>query len=163
MGRLALRPSWAYHDQLWSQRFDRSKSTSIASKSPIPRSSISSSPIVIVEVRQLARPSPIFSAHLPLFSITYEWQRYCTTFNPKEVDHMLRIQRVANGEIVFMISGRLNRQNLAELRTLVDSEAVTFLGESDANRITLQSCPRYVREWILRQKDGGDHEVTSVE
>jgi len=95
---------------------------------------------------------------------------------------MLRIQRVANGEIVFMISGRLNRQNLAELRTLiesegpdkpivldlrgltlVDSEAVTFLGECDANRITLQSCPRYVREWILRQKDGGDHEVTSVE
>jgi len=72
-----------------------------------------------------------------------------------------------------MISGRLNGENLAELRTLieaeeagkpivldlrgltlVDSDAVKFLGECDSNRITLQSCPRYVREWISRQQDG---------
>jgi ABC-type transporter Mla MlaB component len=95
---------------------------------------------------------------------------------------MLRIQREANGEVVFMISGRLNGENLAELRKLiesegadqpivldlrglmlVDSEAVTFLAECNSNRITLQSCPRYIREWISRQKDGRDHEVTRVE
>ena len=89
---------------------------------------------------------------------------------------MLRIQREANGEVVFKISGRLNGENLAELRTLIESEgadqrivldlrgltlvdadAVTFLGECDSSRITLQSCPRYVREWISRQKDGRDH------
>jgi len=86
---------------------------------------------------------------------------------------MLRIQREANGKIVFVISGRLNGENLPELRslieseeadqrivldlrglTLVDSDAVTYLGQCDSNRITLQSCPRYVREWISRQKDG---------
>jgi ABC-type transporter Mla MlaB component len=95
---------------------------------------------------------------------------------------MLRIQREANGEVVFMISGRLNGENLAELRKLiesegadqpivldlrglmlVDSEAVTFLAECNSNRITLQSCPRYIREWISRQKDGRDHKVTRVE
>jgi len=89
---------------------------------------------------------------------------------------MLRIQREANGKVVLMISGRLNEENLAELRTLieseeadqrivldlrgltlVDSDAVKFLGECDSNRITLQSCPRYVQEWISRQKDGKDH------
>jgi ABC-type transporter Mla MlaB component len=95
---------------------------------------------------------------------------------------MLRIQRQANGDFVFRISGRLNGENLAELRTLieseaadqrivldlqgltlVDSDAITFLAECDSNRITLQSCPRYVREWISRQKDGSDHEMTRVE
>ena len=81
-----------------------------------------------------------------------------------------------------MISGRLNGENLAELRTLiesegadqqivldlqgltlVDSDVVTFLAECDSSRITLQSCPRYVREWISRQKDGRDHGMTRVE
>jgi ABC-type transporter Mla MlaB component len=95
---------------------------------------------------------------------------------------MLRIQRQAKGDFVFRISGRLNGENLAELRTLieaeaadqrivldlqgltlVDSDAITFLAECDPNRITLQSCPRYVREWISRQKDGRDHGMTRVE
>src|SRR5215510_10375626 len=69
MGRLALRPSWAYHDQLWSQRFDRSKSTSIASKSPIPRKQhflftncdCRSSPIGEALANLLCSPSSIFN------------------------------------------------------------------------------------------------------
>ena len=36
-------------------------------------------------------------------------------------DHMLRIQREANGEVVLKISGRLDRENLAELKKLIDS------------------------------------------
>jgi hypothetical protein len=60
---------------------------------------------------------------------------------------MLRIQRVANGEVVFTVSGQMHEENIAELRdlfrleaqgllivlnlkdlTLVDREAVRFWG-----------------------------------
>ena len=86
---------------------------------------------------------------------------------------MLRIQREANGEVVLKISGRLDGENLAELKklidsesagrritldlrelTLVDYEAVGFLSECDSDGITLQNCPGYICEWIARQRDG---------
>jgi anti-anti-sigma regulatory factor len=86
---------------------------------------------------------------------------------------MLRIQREANGEVVLRISGRLDGENLAELKkligsedggrriildlrelTLVDHEAVGFLRECDSDGLTLRHCPPYIGEWIARQRDG---------
>jgi len=86
---------------------------------------------------------------------------------------MLRIQREANGVVVLRISGHLAGENLGELKkligsegagqsiildlrelTLVDHEAVRFLGECDSDGITLQNCPPYICEWIARQRDG---------
>jgi anti-anti-sigma regulatory factor len=86
---------------------------------------------------------------------------------------MLRIQREANGQVVLRISGRLDGENLAELReviqsegsgrrivlalrelTLVDQEAVRFLEQCDSNGIELQNCAPYICEWIERQRDG---------
>ncbi len=88
-------------------------------------------------------------------------------------DHMLRIQREANGHVVLRISGRLDGEGLVELKkliesegagrrivldlrelTLVDHEAVGFLRECDSDCIKLQNCPPYIREWIARQRDG---------
>ena len=88
-------------------------------------------------------------------------------------DQMLRIQREANGEVVLKISGRLDGENLAELKkligsegtgrriildlrelTLVDHEAVGFLRECDSDGLTLRNCPPYICEWIARQRDG---------
>jgi len=88
-------------------------------------------------------------------------------------DHMLRIQREANGHVVLRISGRLDGRNLAELKkliesdeadrrivldlrelTLVDQEAVRFLEECDSDGIELRNCPPYIGEWIERQRDG---------
>ena len=85
---------------------------------------------------------------------------------------MLRIQREANGEVVLRISGRLDGENLAELKqllqseevgrpivldlrelTLVDHKAVGFLRECDSDGIKLKNCPPYVCEWIARQRD----------
>ena len=86
---------------------------------------------------------------------------------------MLKIQREANGEVVLRISGRLVGKNLNELKqllqseevgrplvldlrdlTLVDQEAVRFLGQCDSNGIELQNCAPYIREWMERQRDG---------
>jgi anti-anti-sigma regulatory factor len=86
---------------------------------------------------------------------------------------MLRIQREANGQVVLRISGRLDRENLDELKkliqseevgrpivlalrdlTLVDQEAVRFLEQCDSNGIELHNCAPYIGEWIERQRDG---------
>jgi len=86
---------------------------------------------------------------------------------------MLRIQREANGQVVLRISGRLDVEGLLELKqllqseeagrpivldlrelTLVDQEAVRFLGQCDSNGIELQNCAPYIGEWIERQRDG---------
>src|SRR5258705_12609717 len=86
---------------------------------------------------------------------------------------MLRIQREANGQVVLRISGRLDAENLAELKkliesdekdrrivldlpelTLVDQEAVRFLGQCDSNGIELKNCAAYIREGIERKRDG---------
>ena len=106
--------------------------------------------------------------------MTYERQSNCTVTGARfQTDHMLRIQREANGEVVLKISGRLDGENLAELKkliqseevgrpivldlrdlTLVDQEAVRFLEHCDSNSIELQNCAPYIGEWIERQRDG---------
>jgi anti-anti-sigma regulatory factor len=84
---------------------------------------------------------------------------------------MLKITRAANGEVVFTVSGRLDAENLAELETLfraeasgrritldlteltlVDQDAVLFLGRCEAENIRLRNCPAYIREWIVRER-----------
>ena len=84
---------------------------------------------------------------------------------------MLRIQRSENGEVVFTLSGQMDREPIAELETLISSEengrriildlkdltlvnenAITFLVRCEANSITLKNCPAYVREWINAQR-----------
>jgi len=84
---------------------------------------------------------------------------------------MLRIQRSANGEVVFTLSGQMDEDPIAELETLISSEAngrrialdlkdltlvnenaIAFLERCEANSITLKNCPAYVREWINAQR-----------
>jgi hypothetical protein len=87
---------------------------------------------------------------------------------------VLKIQRSANGHVVFTVSGRIAPENIAELEallrsevngrrivldlkdlTLVNQEVVSFLDRCEADSITLQNCPPYIREWITRQRRGG--------
>jgi hypothetical protein len=84
---------------------------------------------------------------------------------------MLRIQRSSNGEVVFTLIGRIEVEDVAELQgllsleglgrsialdledvTLVDRDAVKFLACCEADRIRLENCPAYIREWIGREK-----------
>ena len=85
---------------------------------------------------------------------------------------MLRIQRSANGRVVFRLSGRIEAEDLKELRgllaletagqqlvldlkdvILVNQDAVTFLSSCEADSIKLENCPAYVREWMEREKN----------
>ena len=86
---------------------------------------------------------------------------------------MLRIHRKANGEVVFILSGRLDKEHVAELEALIDLEekdrritldlkdmtltgqdGVVFLAQGEADGIALVNCDPYVREWITRQRTG---------
>ena len=86
---------------------------------------------------------------------------------------MLRIRRSANGEVVFTLSGRMDEEGIADLETLIRSEAsgrriildlkdltvvsrdaISFLERCEANSITLGNCPAYIREWIKGQRRG---------
>jgi hypothetical protein len=86
---------------------------------------------------------------------------------------MLKIQRTSNGQVVFALSGRMDKEHLAEVKTLVGSEtggrrialdlkdltlagqeAINFLERREAGGITLMNCAIYVREWITRQRRG---------
>jgi hypothetical protein len=84
---------------------------------------------------------------------------------------MLRIQRSANEEVVFTLSGRMEEEDIADLEALIRSEAtgrrivfdlkdltlvgrdaISFLERCEADSITLKNCPAYIREWIKGQR-----------
>jgi len=86
---------------------------------------------------------------------------------------MLKINTTAaNGKVVFALSGRLTFENVAELKTLlesgsqgrrvtldlenlvlVDREAVKFLERCESDSVQLKNCPAYIREWIARERE----------
>jgi anti-anti-sigma regulatory factor len=86
---------------------------------------------------------------------------------------MLRIHRWGNGEGVLRLSGRIDKENIAELQAMIGAEVsdrhmvldlkdvilvgqdgVTFLAECEGAGIALANCPPYVREWITRERSG---------
>ena len=72
--------------------------------------------------------------------------------------------------MVFTLSGRVNAEEVAELKALFDADyrtivldlrdvrladrdAVKFLRDCEADGIKLENCPAYVREWMDREED----------
>ena len=86
---------------------------------------------------------------------------------------MLRIRRSSNGQVVFTLSGQIDDEHIAELKTHIRAEAnaqsivldlkgvtlagrdaVSFLEHCEAEGVTLRNCAAYIREWITRQRRG---------
>jgi hypothetical protein len=86
---------------------------------------------------------------------------------------MLKVQRTANGKVVFAVSGRLEADSLGELAALlaletstrtvilelkelvlVDRDAVGFLRTCAEKGIELRNCPHYVRIWLTSDEGG---------
>jgi anti-anti-sigma regulatory factor len=87
---------------------------------------------------------------------------------------MLKIQRSPKGQaVVFVLSGQMDGEDIAELQSLISSEAssqrivldlkdltlagqdaVTFLARCEAAGIELANSAAYIREWIIRQRRG---------
>jgi hypothetical protein len=80
---------------------------------------------------------------------------------------------VARGRfIVFVLSGRIEKQAIAELRRLfelqkdhrdivldlkdvgvIDRDVVHFVADCEANGVKLENGAPYIREWMEREKD----------
>lgn len=84
---------------------------------------------------------------------------------------MLRIERTGNGQVLFTLSGRIEAEEIKELQqllaletsghrlifnlrdvTLVNQDAVHFLGQCEADGIKLENCPLHIRTWIDQGK-----------
>ena len=84
---------------------------------------------------------------------------------------MLRITKTENGGVVLKLSGRIETENIAEVKsllnaetsgrhvhldlsdlTLVDQEVVSFFRHCEGDGIELKNCPAYVREWMKQEK-----------
>ena len=84
---------------------------------------------------------------------------------------MLKIERTANGEVVFKLTGRMGADNVNELENLikaeascrrvvldlkdlrlVDQEVVSFLGRCEADSIQLKNYPAYICKWIKGER-----------
>jgi anti-anti-sigma regulatory factor len=85
---------------------------------------------------------------------------------------MFKVTRAVNGGVVLTVSGRLNAENLDEVKMLlsaeagsrrltldlkdlthVDQDAVRFLERCEVDNIQLKNCPAYIREWITRERE----------
>jgi hypothetical protein len=86
---------------------------------------------------------------------------------------MLKVQRTANGKVVFAVSGRLEADSLSALAALlalepltrgvilelkdlvlVDRDAIGFLRACAEKGIELRNCPQYVRIWLASDEGG---------
>jgi len=83
----------------------------------------------------------------------------------------LKIEKDSDGrKTIIRLSGRLQSEHLDELRTqiesdrsgivldlngltLVDVGAVRFLNACDENGVELLHCSRYIREWMIRERN----------
>jgi hypothetical protein len=84
---------------------------------------------------------------------------------------MLRIDRSANGQVVFALSGRMQTEDIEQVRqvlaaeapgrrllinlrdvTLINQDVVAFLTECEAKGIELECCPLHVRRWVDQEK-----------
>ena len=71
--------------------------------------------------------------------------------------------------MTFVLSGRIEKEDLGELKTLlennekavvldlkgirlVDREAITFLANFETDNTTITNCPPYIREWIRSER-----------
>jgi len=80
---------------------------------------------------------------------------------------MLRTKRTENSQVLFTLSGRIETEDIKQLQqllaaetsgqqlvldlrdvTLVNEDAVKFLGRCETDGIKLESCPLHVRKWI---------------
>jgi anti-anti-sigma regulatory factor len=82
---------------------------------------------------------------------------------------MLRVRRTANGDVVFILSGRIDEEHIVELEallaaegadrhivldledmTLTGQDGIVFLARCERKGIALVNCDPYIREWITR-------------
>jgi hypothetical protein len=119
--------------------------------------------------------SPLGNLLNACVSMTYGWIPDCLP--PSRISFQKRIDAEdhegGKRRGVFTLSGRMDAENVAEMKalfgsepkgrcivldlkdlTLVDRDAVRFLESCETDSIKIKNCPAYIREWITRERAG---------
>jgi ABC-type transporter Mla MlaB component len=82
------------------------------------------------------------------------------------------LRATKNESVILTLIGRIDGESLAELKrviglerdqklvldlkdvTVVDQSAIRFLVRCEAENVTLENSPAYIREWIAAEKHG---------
>jgi hypothetical protein len=119
---------------------------------------------VLYRISPIGEESTVSEALIPLFSATYDWRRDCH-HRPSSRASQAALRCLEERLVVLTLSGRMDAENVIELKslfqlevegrrfvldlkdlTLVDREAVRFLGRCEADSIRLKNCPIHPRE-----------------
>jgi hypothetical protein len=96
-----------------------------------------------------------------------------STTSANRLSMTFRIETAARGRFtVFILSGRIDKRTITELRTLfelqtdcrdivldlkdvgvIHRDVVRFLVRCEADDVKLENCASYIREWMEREKD----------
>src|SRR5438105_875032 len=90
---------------------------------PLP---ITSPSIILYRVSSIDEPSPFsISVNFRIFRrLPVEAELRMQAYeSPLKRAQMLKIQRATNKQVVFTLSGRMNSENVSELKGLIESEA----------------------------------------
>jgi anti-anti-sigma regulatory factor len=111
-----------------------------------------------------------------MISLSYEWRGDCDhprRLAPIPGKTMLNIEKNSDGhKTTIRLIGRMQAEHLPALQalikesrprialdleqlTLVDVEAVRFLGGCRRNGMALLNCSPYIREWIAKEQKSG--------
>lgn len=91
---------------------------------------------------------------------------------------MFKIQKSGNGVTVIALIGRMEKEHIVELETLLEAEPparrivldlknltlagqreIDFLTDCERRGVTLTNCAPYIREWITNQRNENSHDV----
>jgi len=121
---------------------------------------------ILAQNSAIAENTATLLARDPSYSNTFERRTLCVYEKPMT----LKIEKLAgeHGTTLKLI-GRIRAEHLAELRgqiaasapsvlelgevSLVDADAVRFLGSCESDGIQLLNCSAYIREWIVRERE----------
>jgi ABC-type transporter Mla MlaB component len=123
------------------------------------------------ETRKFTTRSPAYSRRFVDSSVFFDWHFDCEMPVTYHTDtRMIRIEASEERDIVTLfLSGRIQKDDLGELKSvlarhtksvvldlsgvnLIDRDVVKFLAGFETARAKLANCPRYIREWILRER-----------
>jgi hypothetical protein len=123
------------------------------------------------ETRKFTTRSPAYSRRFVDSSVFFDWHFDCEMPVTYHTDtRMIRIEASEERDIVNPVSkwsdtegrprgtqkcvGKAHKSVVLDLTgvNLIDRDVVKFLASFETARAKLANCPRYIREWILRER-----------
>jgi hypothetical protein len=127
----------------------------------------------MLNFQQMLKLRPDFKKLKTNNSTDYEWRwdcHLCTRESSDRSNMTLKIEKYSDGHsTTIRLIGRMRAEHLEELEkqisesgsaitfdldevTLVDVEAVRFLGSCEVEGVTLLNCSPYIRDWIGKER-----------